>query len=391
VQLDQFSSVASKEVGRALKELFEQGAESIVLDLRNNPGGLLSEARRVADLFLPKNLRVVTTQSRLEDPVHLDTRTRAKVPAEVPVTVLINRFSASASEIVAGALQDHGRATLVGDRSFGKGSVQNLIAVGQDDDFRDENRNRVHDNWEELTRDLNENGEFDYAPRAKLTVAQYLLPSGRSIHRMLDDEGNIESLGGVNPEFRVAPKRWDAWRLEAFFELRDEGVVREWVLENWAEHQELFMQLAFSDDKETGRYPNFEEFYGELDTALPPEDVRFLVRSELRRKAQDVRGSEFPRGDFEEDLQLQKAIEIVMEESGKSYHDIPSYSATFELEESLTSGAIASTDHQRRPNFDEDMVFALGLIDEATRDDGRLSEEGLERLKEILSRLNDGH
>jgi C-terminal peptidase prc len=388
VQLDQFSNIASREVKKSIKELKEQGAEAIVLDLRNNPGGLLSEARRVADLFLPKGLRVVTTESRLEEPEHLVTRSNPVVPEDMPVVVLINRFSASASEIVAGALQDHEFATLVGQRSFGKGSVQHLVRVGEDDKYNDENHNRQRDNWEPLTKDLNENGEFDYAPRAKLTIARYLLPSTRSIHRELDEEGNIISLGGVSPEFFVQPKRWDAWRLQALNDLIEAGEVREWVREGWADHEELFSQLAFTDGKDPSRYPGFDDLYDGLATPLPKEDVRYLVRREVRRLAQDKRGSAFPRGDFEEDLQLQKAIQIALEGLNRKADDIVQYRETFEVGEDLTGRAVARADEAARMGRRRDVDHALSLIAEARRDNRTLSQEQLEELQEILSRMD---
>ena len=387
VELSQFSSVASKELRRALNELLEAGAESIVLDLRSNPGGLLSEARAVVDLFLAKGKRVVTTESRIAAPDNLDTRRRSVVPADMPVVVLINRFSASASEIVSGALQDHGRATLVGQRSFGKGSVQNLMRMGADDQYRDENHNGKHDNWEELTVDRNKNGEFDFSGRAKLTIARYLLPSGRSIHRELDDEGNIESFGGVSPEFIVAPKRWEAWRLEEMFDLQSQGTVRAWTREKFAGHAELFGRLAQDDAKDPDRYPGFDEFYDSLETALPREDVRFMVRREVRRLVQDERGASFPRGDYEEDIQLQKALQVALSELGRDPYEIEAYRRTFDARESLTGGElIASADTD--PASRQDVRTALGLIAEARRGDGKFSSEALERLQKILSELD---
>lgn len=387
VELAQFSGVASKEVRRALKELLDQGATSIVLDLRSNPGGLLTEARAVSNLFLPKGKRVVTTESRLAPPEELDTTRNAVVPAEMPVVVLINRFSASASEIVSGALQDHGRATLVGQRSFGKGSVQNLMRMGTDDRFDDENKNGNHDNWEKLTVDQNGNGKFDFAGRAKLTIARYLLPSGRSIHRELDEEGNITSFGGVAPEVVVDPKRWDTWRLEEMFKLQGTGEIRNWTIDHFQANKELFTMLAYDDAKDPERYPGFDGLYDSLATKLSKEDVRFMVRREVRRLVQDERGASFPQGDYEEDVQLQKAITVALEEQGEDPYEIEAYRRTFDAHETLTAGEQVAQDE---PNLEarDEVRTALGLIAEARRGDGQLSVENLERLQQILSKLD---
>lgn len=389
VELTQFSGVATREVQSALGQLLAQGAKGMILDLRINPGGLLREAQGVADLFLPKGKLVVTTESRVQAPEKLYTEHEAILPEDMPLVVLISKYSASASEIVSGALQDQGRATLVGQRSFGKGSVQNLLRMGLDDTYRDENQNGQRDNWEPLIKDRNGNGEFDYAGRAKLTVARYLLPSGRSIHRELDEEGNVISAGGVTPDFFVDPKRLDAWRLEGMLELRDKGVVRDWVEKNFRQNEELYTRLAYDDGKDPDRYPGFDELYESLDTVLPREDVRYLVRYEARRLVQDERGAAFPRGDFEEDLQLQKGIDVVLGALGRSPYEIAEYRDTFDVQEDLTGRELA---RRRKPegatDRAEDVRNALGLIAEARRDAGHLSEEGLEKLTEILSRLD---
>lgn len=150
VELSTFSGVASKELGSILRSMVAQGVKGVVLDLRNNSGGLLPQAQAVADLFLKKGELVVTTEERLRPPEQLHSLNDPVLPPEMPVVVLVNRFSASASEIVAGALQDHRRAILLGTRSFGKGSVQTIIPLGA-------------------------NGAI------RLTTARYYTPSNRSI------------------------------------------------------------------------------------------------------------------------------------------------------------------------------------------------------------------
>jgi carboxyl-terminal processing protease len=133
----------------ALKKTLGRPARGFVLDLRNNPGGLLDQAINVSDAFLDKGAIVLTKGRGLEETQRANAR-QGDIADGKPVVVLINGGSASASEIVAGALQDHKRATVIGTRSFGKGSVQTIIPLGG-------------------------NGAI------RLTTARYYTPSGRSI------------------------------------------------------------------------------------------------------------------------------------------------------------------------------------------------------------------
>jgi carboxyl-terminal processing protease len=166
IRLAQFSDDTGKDLRRAIHDLQDKGVQGLILDLRFNTGGLLSQAIEVCDLFLPRGDLVVSTDGRLPNQVR---RYYSENDAltDLPMLVLVNDGSASASEIVAGALQDHHRALIVGpegETTFGKGSVQTI---------------------EELqhTLDYDENGN----PRTsaiRLTTAHYLTPSGRSIHEV---------------------------------------------------------------------------------------------------------------------------------------------------------------------------------------------------------------
>ena len=329
IELTQFTEVASREVKKKLEELIEEDARGFILDLRSNPGGLLREARRVADLFLPKRKLVVTTESRLDDPEKLYTRQDSLIPDDIPLVILVNRHSASASEIVSGALQDHGRATIVGQRTFGKGSVQNLLLFGKDDVSIDENGNRRHDEWEELKVDQDGDGEFDFAPRVKLTIARYVLPSGRSIHRELDEEGTIKNPGGVEPDIEIGPRRWETWQLRDISRLTKMKAVQSFAQDLFSRDRERMEELAHCDERDPSKYEGFDEFFAGLDTRLTEEDLRFLVRRELRRLIQDGRGFEYPRGDFQEDTQVQAALQHLFEAFGEDPMDHSMYLTTF--------------------------------------------------------------
>ncbi|MFQ5632840.1 MAG: S41 family peptidase, partial [bacterium] len=152
IKLTRFSKNAEREVKAALRKLRSEDTKGIILDLRNNPGGLLEAAVGVADAFLPKDKIVVSTRGRLEETKTEYFSEHNPVAGDLPLVVLVNGLSASASEIVSGALQDLDRGVIVGRQSFGKGLVQSVIG---------------------LTRDA----------RLKLTTAKYYLPSGRLIQK----------------------------------------------------------------------------------------------------------------------------------------------------------------------------------------------------------------
>lgn len=124
VQLTDFTPDAGKEVKNAVVALKEKGAKSIILDLRGNPGGLLLEAVNICSIFLPKGNLIVSTKGKVDDSNFVYETTLPPVDTEIPLAVLINRGSASASEIVAGTLQDYDRAVIIGEKSYGKGLVQ---------------------------------------------------------------------------------------------------------------------------------------------------------------------------------------------------------------------------------------------------------------------------
>jgi carboxyl-terminal processing protease len=148
VRLAGFTSGAHGEVGQAVKRLLAKGADGVILDLRGNGGGLLTEARLVASIFIPEG-PIVTVDGRSQ-PRRTLRATGDAIPERIPVVVLVDRGSASASEIVTGALQDTSRAEVVGTRTFGKGVFQQV--------------------WE-----LSNGGALE------LTVGQYFLPSGRNL------------------------------------------------------------------------------------------------------------------------------------------------------------------------------------------------------------------
>jgi carboxyl-terminal processing protease len=178
-RITSFNPETVDDLKKALDRLQEDGVKGLILDLRDDPGGLLSAAVEVSDLFLDQGT-IVSVRGR-------NTRERTYVAEregtypDIPMVVLVNQFSASASEIVASALQDHKRATVVGHRTWGKGSVQNIIPL--------------------------DNGDS----RLRLTVATYWRPSGKNIHRFKDAKPSDE--WGVTPdvEVKLTPDQYVTW------------------------------------------------------------------------------------------------------------------------------------------------------------------------------------
>ncbi len=384
VELTTFSRVASSELKKAIEELMEVGMRGLILDLRSNSGGLLTEAANVADLFLPRGKPVVSTESRIYKSQTYSTRRPALVPEEMPLVILVDRFTASAGEIVAGALQDHSRGVLLGERTFGKGSVQNLFPLEPqaEDEYADENGNRRYDDWETITTDHDGDGEFDYSPRIKLTIERYRLPTGRSIHRELDDEGNILSPGGIAPDEEVGRTRREQWRLIEMRKLQDTQKLRAFAREQFVQHEELYQELALGDGDDWSRYPGFEEFYAGLETILSRQDVRMLLRLEVRRLVQDARGSAFPFGsDYQEDVRLQAALTRVLEGLGLSPQRIPEYAITFDR---VDEDGIVVADGFPSGYSAEELDRALALLAEAEGADAPLTPEKLRELADTL-------
>jgi carboxyl-terminal processing protease len=136
IKLTQFQELSADDLAKALKDLKEKGMKSIILDLRNDPGGLLNVAVDVSSQFLPPKKLVVYIKGRSGDKIEYFTDANAKSYVDLPMVVLVNQGSASASEIVAGALKDWNRAVIIGVQTFGKGSVQTLIPLSDGSGLR---------------------------------------------------------------------------------------------------------------------------------------------------------------------------------------------------------------------------------------------------------------
>ncbi len=169
IRLTGFTKDAGKEAGEALVALKKKGAAAIILDLRSNPGGLLVESVNVSNLFIPKDQEVVSTRGKVKQWDNVYRTSAEPIDTIIPLVVLINRGSASAAEIVAGALQDLDRAVVIGQRTFGKGLVQTTRPVS-------------------------------YNAQLKVTTAKYYIPSGRCIQAVDYSNRNEDGSVGYIPD-----------------------------------------------------------------------------------------------------------------------------------------------------------------------------------------------
>jgi len=339
VELISFSQNISQELQVALRDLQKKGAKAIVLDVRNNTGGFLREAEAIVEQFVEGKKLVVYTKGPAEPRRDYFTSTRPREVCKLPLAVLTNNFSASASEITAGALQDLKRAVVVGERSFGKGSVQNLFPLASDppEEFSDLNDDGVWQEGESFT-DRNGNGKYDAGSHIKLTVAKYYLPSDRCPHREFDKDGHVIPGWGVMPNKvldLLETKPEDAWKNQAVFALLKKGVFRDYVKKHIGANDALFRQLAEGDGGDPKRYPEFDTFFQSLDTKLTEDDVRRWLRYEVRDQVSDLRGAVYPgqraMGDPQEDAQLQEAVRTLLAQLGQDIRQLPAYQGVLKI------------------------------------------------------------
>ncbi|MGW9684535.1 S41 family peptidase [Flagellimonas sp. 2504JD1-5] len=262
IVLSKFNRKASAQTKSALRDLKGKGAEKLVLDLRGNPGGLLSEAINVTNLFVPKGELIVTTKSKVKK-FNQEYKTKNQPEdLDIPLVVLVNGRSASASEIVSGGLQDLDRAVIMGARSFGKGLVQRPL-------------------------------KLTYGTQLKVTISRYYTPSGRCIQSLdywnRDEEGNairnsnfkefttrngrkVQDGGGVMPDIEIASLKSNTL-IDA---LQQNSVVFDFATDYYYDHAfDSVDNFTFSDsDFDTfKRYAQTQDFSFRTETEELLEDA----------------------------------------------------------------------------------------------------------------------
>src|ERR1019366_119485 len=246
-----FSETAAPEVAAALQRLTNEGAKSVILDLRGNGGGYLPQAIEMANLFIPQGREILSVRGRGEPPVTYKTEHPAMVPA-LPMVVLTDGYTASASEIVAGALQDHDRALLLGTTSFGKGLVQGTYGL-------------------------------DGGYMIKLTTGKWYTPSGRSIQkdRILTEDGQLIEVHPDSLESDSARKARPKFKSDAGRVVYGGGAITPDVYVQYdtlsSAEQKLARALNGKNGLETAQ--TLDAYSLEMKTKVKPD---FVITAEMR-------------------------------------------------------------------------------------------------------------
>ena len=315
VLLEKFTDGVGQNIRDAYHELKAQGMKRLVLDLRGNGGGLMNEAVNIVSLFVPRGSVVVTAKGRAAGSEQVYKTTTDPVDTEIPIVVLVDSGSASASEIVSGALQDYDRATIVGTRTYGKGLVQSIRPL-------------------------------PYDGQLKVTTAKYYTPSGRCVQAIdysrRNEDGSVgfipDSLthefttahgrkvrdgGGITPDFTVKGQKYS--RLT--YSLVLGGIVEQYALKYVQEHEsipavedfhynEFEDFVAYAQDKEFDYRSSARALFDEMKKTLAEDGLTEAVSAELSalEKSLDMDKATFLR------LKKDEIIPFIEEEIAVRYY-----------------------------------------------------------------------
>jgi carboxyl-terminal processing protease len=309
IRIKDFTGTTVRELDEAVDKLKEQGMKELVLDLRQNPGGLLDAAVGVADHFLDKGQMIVYTKGRTPDSAQEYQAPGKHNKIDMPLVVVVNRGSASASEIVAGAIQDHDRGLVVGETSWGKGLVQSVYTL-------------------------------QYGAGLALTTSKYYTPAGRNIQRdyssfydyyVADEEGNggetplkdrqqfktdtgrlVYGGGGITPDVLIKPE--PLTRATQLLEVR--SAMFNYGVEYAAKHPEVTKDVAVTP----AMIEDFVRYAAEKDAAPLPDIRDALLKPNDRRYIERVLKAEIVAAKYgydasypyrlQGDTQIEKAVEL---------------------------------------------------------------------------------
>lgn len=343
IQLNSFTGKPAKEFKDAFLALKKKGITSLVIDLRNNGGGLLDEAVEIANMFVPRGKEIVYTRGKVKQGDRSYKTTRESIDTEIPIAVLVNSSSASASEILAGAFQDLDRAVIIGTRTYGKGLVQ-------------------------TTRNL------PYGGSLKLTTAKYYIPSGRCVqaidYKHRNEDGSVgrvpDSLttvfhtaagrevrdgGGIMPDVEIKAEKTPNILFylvmdKLIFEYANNyclkhpviAPAKEFVLtdEDYNEFKALVGKANFKYDRQSDKVlknlKEVAEFEGYMDDASEEfkalekklshnldrdldhfsKDIKSMISSEIVKRSQFQKGAIIQQ--LKDDNELAKAIELLKDQ-----------------------------------------------------------------------------
>ncbi len=324
VPLQVVSESSSREVRNAVDSLRADGARGLILDLRGNPGGLLDQGIGVSDLFLEPERVIVETRGRAQGQDEVMRARDAEAFGEMPIVVLVDQQSASASEIVAGALQDHDRALIIGTPSFGKGSVQTLYRLTGGNVLKLTTARWYTPVGRSIQKPFDERRASREEGRGVLTVSGTRIERPDTAGRptfQTDGGRTVYGGGGITPDLIVFPDTLHHEEEEAAREIfRSAGTfvttTFNFAVEYLQEHPGLGRDFRLTDRDLTAFYQRL----GEVDVSLERDEfdaARRFVRHQLEREIANQAWGQ--RGEFrrmmEEDPQLLRALDLLREAS----------------------------------------------------------------------------
>ncbi len=291
INLSTFTRDASKNIGNALRELkAENDLKGLVLDLRNNGGGLLAEAIDILGLFLPQETPVVSTKGKIKDRDQEFKTRRLPIDTELPIAVMINKYSASASEIVSGSIQDYDRGVVIGQRSYGKGLVQNHRDVG-------------------------------FNTQIKVTTSKYYIPSGRCIQSVAYVNGEPQDIpddkrevfytknkrpvldgGGVTPDIRLA----HPVKPEILKALEKKNIIFDYVTHYIHNHPQTPELNGFIFDK----YEDFKAFVKKQDFSYESDVEKSISKLEAVIKERGLGDTDSSLSNIRQSISIHKASDL---------------------------------------------------------------------------------
>ena len=307
VKLHHFGARTAEELARSLEELEERsrGLAGLILDVRDNPGGILEQAVRVVDYFVGAGeTQPIVSERRRDGRPPKDHVPTAEKRVDCPVVVLVNRATASAAEVVAGALQGYGRASVVGEQTFGKGVSQESVEVPAQVSML-----------------------VGGSARIVIPTHELIIPPGRRFHRQRDRQGRVDEEGGIRPDIPVeqVEDTFEAWKRAEFQQVQYADALHAYVRRT----RDRISRLSIDDRWRPGSYEDFDELFATLRREhrirLTESELLLALRRVLHGHLEDRDGRERTR-DPREDRQLQRALAAVLELAGKDPESNAQYS-----------------------------------------------------------------